>query len=434
MLTDAQGLAVTTDALEVTDVIDQFTDQLLSYGDRPSIIFEGLMIDPTHVLLNAHAAAMCLFSETATAPALAAPYLQAAHANLHTATEREQLYVHAIDAWATGQIDRALVYHRELAERYPRDLVAAFIGQYHHFYAGDNHGLLALIEQIFPANRDNHYAYGMLSFALEQCHRLDEAETMGCQAVEMNRHDPWAHHAVAHVLETQGRIEDGIAWMESFADVWETCGTFFTHNWWHVALYYLDQDDFTTVLNLYDTNVWGRAVKEYSACQIDAIALLLRLELRGVDVGDRWQTIGAYLGDRIHEHVFPFNDVHYIYALARSSHAELADTMLHSMQTHAATTHSFRQKTWMDVAVPTAHGMVAHARGDWSSAVAYLGTALPQMQAIGGSHAQRDLFEQVYLDALIQAHEATLANHVIEKRMIRRKIPALQRQLAMIAR
>jgi hypothetical protein len=36
------------------------------------------------------------------------------------------------------------------------------------------------------------------------------------------------------------------------------------------------------------------------------------------------------------------------------------------------------------------------------AAIAYLKSILPQLWTIGGSHAQRDLFEQVYLDALLR--------------------------------
>ena len=106
---------------------------------------------------------------------------------------------------------------------------------------------------------------------------------MARKATAMNRHDPWAHHAVAHVMETQGRVNEGITWMESLADTWENCNSMlYTHNWWHVALYYLEQGEKDKVLELYDNRVWGIAQKESPKDQVGAISLLLRLEYAGL--------------------------------------------------------------------------------------------------------------------------------------------------------
>ena len=426
---DSQGLEVSTDSLQTIAAIAQFTEQLLGYGNNLEIIFQGLAADPQSVILNAHAAALHLFAENADAPRQANPYLKTAKKYLATATEREKLYVGAVDAWAQGDVDRAVAYHEELAEKFPRDLVSVQIGQYHYFNLGDSQGLLKLIEKVLPANDENHYIHGMLAFGLEQCHRLSEAEAAGRKATEMNRHDPWAHHAVAHVLETQGRIEEGIDWMESLSDTWEKIGTFYTHNWWHTALYYLDKEDIPKALDLYDHQIWGRASKEYSQCQIDAISFLLRLELRGVDVGTRWQEIG--LTGRIHEHILGYLDLHYIYALTRAGQDELVDEMLKSIQAYSDA-KSYIRKTWAEVALPAARGMVAHARGDWSTTVAALSAALPRLHETGGSHAQRDLFEQVYLDALLRLEDNHQARAVLEKRAAARNtIPVIYRQLAL---
>ncbi|WP_199320681.1 tetratricopeptide repeat protein [Leptolyngbya sp. FACHB-261] len=431
MLRDTQGLEVTTNSPEAVGAINQFADQLLGYGNRPEIILSAVEADPTSVLANTHAAALHLFAENGSAASEAEPYLQAARQQLANANQREKLYFSAIESWAQAEVDRALVYHEQLAEQFPRDLVSVQIGQYHYFNLGQSQGLLQLIEKVLPANRENHYIHGMLAFGLEQCHRLDEAEVAGRRATEMNRQDPWAHHAVAHVMETQGRLDEGIAWMESLADTWENCGTFYTHNWWHVALYYLDREDLQSALRVYDRHVWGRACKEYSQCQIDAIALLLRLELRGVEVGNRWQEISAYLSNRLHEHVLPFLDLQYLYALARSGQDEQATEMLKSLQTYAAQAKPYIRPAWAEVAAPMARGLVAHARGDWSTASAEIQTALPRLQEIGGSHAQRDLFEQVYLDTLLRLEHNAQARVMLEKRArTRNQIPAIQRALA----
>ena len=159
--------------------------------------------------------------------------------------------------------------------------------------------------------------------------------------------------------------------METLGDTWENCNSLlYTHNWWHIALYYLEKEESQKVLALYDTHIWGRAEKQSSKDQVGAISLLLQLELRGVDVGDRWQELAAYLTARIHEHALPFQDLHYVYALARAGRTELVDEMVFSMQAYAREALPYIQKTWIEVAIPAARGMAAHAKGDWERAIA----------------------------------------------------------------
>jgi predicted Zn-dependent protease len=75
--------------------------------------------------------------------------------------------------------------------------------------------------------------------------------------------------------------------------------------------------------------------------------------------------------------------------------------------------------------------MIAHAQGDWQLAIAQLEPVLPELYSTGGSHAQRDLFEQIYLDALIHASKYHKAVNILEKRhAARNNIPLIQRQLA----
>lgn len=432
MLLDSQGLEVTTDSLLTIAAIDRYTDQALAYGKDAVAIFKGIEADPTCAIANAHAAAFYLSHECAESRRKAVPYLEAARRYKHKATEREQLFICAVEAWEMGAIDQSIAYTEELAEKYPRDLIAVQLGQYHYFYQGNKEALLKIAEKVLPANRENHYLHGMIAFGLEQCHRLDEAEAVGRRAVAMDRNDPWAQHAVAHVMEMQGRLEEGITWMESHSDTWENCNSMlYTHNWWHVALYYLEKEDIQNVLKIYDAHLWGRAWKESPKDQVGVISLLLRLELRGVDVGRRWQELVPYLIPRIHEHSLPFNDLHYVYALARAGQAELVTEMLLSMQAYADGANPFIKQTWNEIAVPTARGLAAHAQGEWEKTSAYLGLTVHRLQAIGGSHAQRDLFEQVYLDGWLRASHNHEALRLLEKRVAaHRYVPSVQREPA----
>jgi hypothetical protein len=398
----AENLEITTDSPETITAVNCFIDQSLRYGkDAETVIFAALDADPNCAIAHAYAASYYLSQEHTVARQQAVPHLITAKRYIAKATRREQLYIVAIAAWANGNIQQAIALHEAIADQFPQDLISVQQGQYHYFYRGNHLGLLKIAEKVLPANRGNHYLYGMLAFGLEQCHELTAAETIAQQAVTINRQDPWAHHAIAHVMETQRRIDEGIAWMEQHADAWEQCNSMlYTHNWWHVALYYLSKGNVEKVLRLYDTCVWGGADPTSPKDQVGAIALLLRLELLGIGVGDRWQPLCFHLQPRIHEHALPFQDLHFIYALARASRNHWVNEMLRSMQTHVRMLDAASCQTWENIVIPAAKGMIAHASKDWATAVAELKPVLPLLAAIGGSHAQRKLFAQIYSHAL----------------------------------
>lgn len=403
MLKDAQGLVITTDSAEAIAAINNFINEALGYGkDAETAILQAIAADPTCALAHAYAAAYYLTQENTKAWQQAQPYLQVAQRYLAQITAREQLYVRAILAWANQEIDVAIAFHEEITNQFPRDLISVQQGQYHYFYTGNQEKLLEIAQKVLPSNSEKHYLYGMVAFGLEQCHQLKAAEKMARIAIALNRSDPWAHHAIAHVMETQARVDEGIAWMESFADTWENCNSMlYTHNWWHIALYYLEQGNYQKVLSLYDTHIWERANKQSPKDQVGVISLLLRLELRGVDVGNRWEGISPYLYSRIDEHALPFQDLHYVYALAKAGLQDWVNEMLQSMQHHALSINPFLRRSWLEIAIPAARGMVAHAQGDFNTTVAELKPVLSRLQEVGGSHAQRVLFKQVYQDAML---------------------------------
>ncbi|MEH1766739.1 tetratricopeptide repeat protein [Nostoc sp.] len=439
MVKDASELEITTDSSAAVDAINGFVDQLLGVGNDAQVILKAIEADPTCAMpsagvaiANAQVAAFYLFAGGSVALTKAKYYLNLAKSYLKRANDREKLYVVAIEAWANRDIAQAIAHHEAIAIAFPRDLASVHLAQYHYRNSGNSQGMLLIAEKVFAANRDNPYMYGMLAFGLEECHRLAEAEEYGRQAIALKRDNRWAHHAVAHVLETQGRLQEGISLMESLSDTWEYgSSAFYGHLWWHTSLYYLDIENFAKVLEIYDTRIWGRAKKDNGREQINAIALLLRLELRGVDVGSRWQELAAYLQPRIHEHTLAFLDLQYIYALVRGGKDDWAAEMLESMQTHGENVLPYARPTWIEVGVPAARGMIAHARGDWENAIAELEPVLPDLYSTGGSHAQRDLFEQIYLDALIRDRQYHKTLNVLEKRnAARSNIPVIQRELA----
>jgi hypothetical protein len=143
--------------------------------------------------------------------------------------------------------------------------------------------------------------------------------------------------------------------------------------------------------------VWG-VVKEYTQDQINAVSLLARLELAGVDVGDRWQDVATTWPCAWPTMCCPFWTCNTCTAWPAPAGTEAARALLRNIDHHAATrTEAHERTVWQQVndLLPAAHGLLAHAQGDWAVRQPWrlkLGVALPRLVEIGGSHAQRDLF------------------------------------------
>ena len=121
---------------------------------------------------------------------------------------------------------------------------------------------------------------------------MPRAEALGRRAIELEPRDGWAQHAVAHVMEMQSRQRDGIAWMRANPDGWPSDSFLQVHNWWHLALFHYELGEIDEVLALFDGPIYGER-STLALNMLDASALLWRLHLRGVDVGDRWAALAA---------------------------------------------------------------------------------------------------------------------------------------------
>ncbi|HXD40564.1 MAG TPA: tetratricopeptide repeat protein [Ramlibacter sp.] len=433
MSTDCLGNLVTLESEGSLAALNDFVEGFIASEARAVNVLQAAA-DEAGPIVQACAAAVHMFGESRAAPANARPFIDRALARVERCTDRERRFVHAVLAWVDGDIPRAIALHEEQSREHPRDLASLKLGQYHQFNRGDAPGMLRLALAALPAAADVPYLHGMAAFAWEQCHLLGEAEAAARRAIGMRRKEPWAHHALAHVMLTQGRIAEGHAFLQDVSSTWTGLNSFMvTHNWWHQALFALELDRPREALELYDRQVWG-VTKEYSQDQINAVSLLARLELAGADVGDRWQDLGNYLANRLQDHVLPFLDMQYLYGLARAGRAE-ADLLMAGIERHAASAPLDIGTAWQRVCVPASRGLLAHARGDYARAADKLEQALPRLAEIGGSHAQRDLFAQMHLDALVRGGRFVEAQQLLQQQLLSQVESArLKRQAARVYR
>ena len=415
MWTDSLGNPVGLEHAASLPGLNDFVEGFIASQARVANIFDVATVDEAP-LVQAYAAALHMFAETGSASANASPFIARALASPLQPTPRESSFVQAVQAWVGGDAARSVSLLEQHVRDFPRDLVALKLAHYHCFNLGDSPRMLRLALLCLPAAADVPCLHGMLAFGWEQCHLLEQAEVSARRAIGMKRDEPWAHHALAHVMLTQGRIREGHSFLADVGDSWVGLNSFMvTHNWWHQALFALELDRHEEVLALYDHQVWGVA-KDYSQDEVNAVSLLARLELAGVDVGDRWQDLADHLLQHVNDQVLPFLDMHYVYGLARAGRTQ-ADQLMRNIEWHAARVPPALQHAWQRVCLPASRGLLSHARGDWQRAVDELGQALPRLTEIGGSHAQRDLFAQIHLDALNRSGNLAAAQHLLQQQL-----------------
>jgi tetratricopeptide (TPR) repeat protein len=430
MAKDLHDLDLTTERPEIVAAYNVFAADWISYGSRVRSVFAAADTDADCAIVNAHAAGVHMALEAAPSFKKARGYLRRARKAAPDATKREQAFVTAIADWWRGNPALALRRMRAILGEHPSDIVTAKWAQYLAFNMGDAGSMVDVARVILPAHLKTAEAWSMLAFANEQANNIAEAERCAHRALALRSSDAWAHHAIAHVMETRGKVDEGIAFLTEHAPDWKDRSIFVReHNYWHLALFHLDRDEPGRALEIFDKHLWGEW-REFAQEQIGAISALWRLEMRGVDVGKRWDPVVAKVIERWHEHIVPFNDLHFVYALARGGKRREMHEFLTSMIRHGANDVT---GVWESVAIPVAQGLVAYAEQRYAAAVDAIGPVLPRLHLIGGSHAQRDVFVQTWIDAGLRAgHHSAVGGLVAQRAADRPDVREVQRQLSRV--
>jgi len=335
------------------------------------------------------------------------------------ANAREQAYVVAARQWADGDLGAATESWGRIAIAYPTDLLAVQFAHAGDFFLGQSQMLRDRVARVLPQwHRDmpgHGFLLGMHAFGLEECGDYARAEAAGREAVSRNPQDGWAAHAVAHVMEMQGRAAEGAAFMNATAPGWSPDSLFAYHNWWHVALFCIEQGDIAGALRLFDERVsaggFGQALEA-----IDGAALLWRLWVLGHDVGDRWSKVAPAWSARIGDGVYAFNDVHAMMVFAATGDRAAQREVIATLERAAAEpgTNAMMSR---DVGLPLARGIAAFGQGDHAGAVAQILPVRGIANRFGGSHAQRDVLSWTLCEAAIRAGDAPMAAAMVAERL-----------------
>ena len=419
---DVRGLATAApDAAALASFETALQSLYRFQGDPLDAIRETLSRWPEFALAHIFRAMVLLgFTERRFARGAAAS-LDQAEALLADVPERERQLYHAARRMLAADWDAACQLLESLLLDNPLDMLALHTAHNLDFFRGDVWSLRNRINRVLPCWTADTPGYphvlGMQAFGLEECNHYPEAEQVARDSLTLMPANPWAVHALAHVFEMQGRIDEGIEHLESRVSDWSVGSGFAYHNWWHLALFYLDRGDSHRVIELYDEQL-GTPPARFALNMIDAVALLWRLHLLEIDIGSRAEPVAAWWREQIDSGgaYYAFNDLHAALALALVSDREGLLTLRRRLE--EATPDDGNIALTQQLGLPLVGAIDAHAAGRFTDCARMLAELRDQAQSSGGSHAQRDLLTLTLIDAAARGGRKDLAGRYLNERLV----------------
>ena len=339
------------------------------------------------------------------------------------ASPRERRHVDILAAAIEGQPRAAISGAEQHLEEYPRDalvlslLLGAF-GLYAFSGRADHDAAkLAICQRHASRYGEDWWFLTYLGWSHTEAGDAGIGRTLTERAFPLRPANANAAHGLSHALFEQGEPETGRAFLSSWLKTHEQASFLHGHLCWHVALTAIEAGDTDGALQIYQQQIRPQDSR-YPPLNVltDRASLLWRLALAGqTGLEPHWREVAVY-GEKF----FPqagahFADVHYA-LLASATKQEGFQARLAQMEARAAD----GKLAPGPAAIGLCRGVQAFADGDHDSAVRILEPLMPELVRIGGSHAQRELWEDTYIVACLRAGHGDKAARIISGRLQRR--------------
>jgi len=425
-LEDRFGLPLTTkDSAAVADYIAA-VDLMLSANAGADALFDrAIATDPEFALAHIAKARLCqVQARIGEAKAAAGE----ARALIGRVTRREARHIETIGLAIDGNGPGAMVLLEEHIAEYPRDGLAlslalgvfgllGFSGRIDHHEAQ-----LTLLESLAPHWGDDWWFLTYLGWARIELGDIARGAAEVERALAGNPRSAFAAHARAHGYFEAGDADGGAAFIEAWLPDYNRAGQLHGHLSWHLALFELARGNPDRARALYADAIrpsMSAAPPLFSLA--DAASFLWRWQIyeaggEPILVPEGWAEVSAHTRQHFPQAGIHFADVHAALAEGATDDRDSAEQRIgQSRARHEA------GRLPQGLVVPElCAGAASFARGDYAGAVDRLGAALPELARIGGSHAQREVFEDTYIVACLRAGERDKAVARLEERLARR--------------
>jgi len=407
---DARGHTITAASAAAAAMLDEATTGFARFrASSMRQVRTALAEDPACGFAHVMGAILAHSVRDARRADAVAGFLASAEPLAGTMSWRERRYLDVAKSLAALRPTEAVVACEEILEAGPTDILALRLAQLELFWLGEMDWSEDISARVAPAWSAEVPTYPTFlscrAFDLEETGRMDEAERLAREAVEREPEEVWGAHALAHVLFMQNRAAEGVDFLARQQRHWEAANNIAHHLYWHQCLFHLERREPEAVLAIYDERVRNleskmqKALPDFYLDIQNGVSMLLRLEMLGVDVGERWQELAGWSAERLDDPSSPFTSAHYALALAASGRFAEAETLLADARAFAASDGGPLAESFLAAAIPGIAAAIAYRKGDHAAVLDALLPARWSLWRFGGSHAQRELFHLMLLDS-----------------------------------
>jgi tetratricopeptide (TPR) repeat protein len=424
---DRYGLPLTTASPAAVAAHADGVDRLLAAQVGAEVAFaRAVEADPDFALARAELArALAVFGRMAEARD-AIGHARAAAAG---ATPRERQHVEAIALALEGRSAEALAAVRAHVGECPRDavVVSLAIGAFGliSFSGRATHDgeLLAFLDGLAP-----HYAGDdwWFLFAHGWAHTEAGARARGRELMErafaLNARSAHATHGLAHCYFEAGDPAGGAGFVGSWLSGYDRGGPLHCHLAWHQALFELAEGRPERALAVHAAHMRA-AVSQSPPLNLltDGASFLWRLRIYQEAEGRAASPVPWSEVAEVALRSFPragghFADLHCAVAFAAAGDGAALENRLRELRDLEA---GGRAPAGPVVRVLT-EAVAAFARGDHARAADLMEPVAGEIVRVGGSHAQRELFEDTLLVAWLRSGRLGPARALLAERLARR--------------
>ena len=257
---------------------------------------------------------------------------------------------------------------------------------------------------------------------------MAEGMDLAQRSLDLNPSNGVAAHSVAHVYYEMSQDDEGAAFLGGWLEDYDRRSTYRVHLSWHQALFQLALGRYNQALGWYDRDIRPAAQELKYASLADCASLVWRMKVYGdVSPGAPWQELVSLAAPAAERPGPSFRDAHAALAFAAAGDDEMLGKLIDGLQAMA----DGGDATAREATLPLIQGIGAFGRGDYAEAVRLMEPVYPQLTRVGGSHAQRLVFEDTLLEAFLRAEEFDKATSMLRERLARRESP---RELFWLAR